>query len=126
MFVAISRNDIARVQKFLDSGLSVNAVIEEQYGHTPLAVAAYYGRYDIAQLLIDKGADVNQRSKGQAKVGVDTPLLRAIWKKQNKVAILLLQHGADPAMLTIGGRTVCEFAEVHKNLEIMPHLPNCS
>ena len=126
MFIAISRNDMHIVQQLIEGGAGVNSIIESTYGQPPLAVAAYYGRYEIAKYLIEKGANVNQTLHGERTPMARTPLLQAIWKKQNKVAILLLVHGADPTIATENGLSACVYARRLKNVEIMPHLPNCS
>jgi ankyrin repeat protein len=122
MFVAISRNDIALVKKILGEGFSPNAIIAVRYGDQPLHAAAYYGRYQIAEMLLARGAAVNALMTGG---NVRTPLLNAIWKKHNDVAILLLKNGADPTIKTMAGATPCEFAKRIGNMEILPHLPNC-
>jgi ankyrin repeat protein len=126
MYIAISRNDMHIVQQLIDGGTGVNSIIEPTYGIAPLSVAAYYGRHEIAKYLIEKGANVNQTLHGKRTPTPRTALLRAIWKKQNKVAILLLEHGADPTITTKNGLSACEYARRLDNFEIMPHLPNCS
>ena len=60
-------------------------------GFTPLHAAAYAGDAAIAELLIAKGADVND---AQNKAGV-TPLFPAIEEDHKEVAELLITQGAD-------------------------------
>ena len=65
-------------------GADVNA--KNKYEQTPLHLAAFNGHKEIAELLTDKGADVN------AKVDGWTPLHSATTKE---VAELLIDNGAD-------------------------------
>ena len=57
-------------------------------GMTPLHLAAEYGRNQVVELLIAKGADVNAEDEDG-----ETPLNRAIKVKQTDLADLLRKHG---------------------------------
>ena len=59
-------------------------------GYTSLQSAASYGRLEIAEYLLNKGAKINYdpNSKG-------TPLYIAIHQKKTDIAKLLLKKGAD-------------------------------
>jgi ankyrin repeat protein len=83
-------------------------------GFTALHFAAREGRLDIARLLLAAGMDVNSRSrpdgseKGRgpsydASISAgSTPLLVATVRAQVPVALLLLEHGADPNVADAG------------------------
>lgn len=58
LFVAISKGDVATVKKFIEYGVDVN---ESRNGMTPLMYAARYNNAEIAQFLIEKGADVSAK-----------------------------------------------------------------
>jgi ankyrin repeat protein len=60
-------------------------------GETALHCAAFWGRYEIAALLIDAGADVNALTERKS-----TPLHDAARLTNAKVARLLLEKGAKP------------------------------
>ena len=64
---------------------------EGTWKRTPLHFIAQIGPPYVAQLLIDKGANVNARDT----LG-DTPLHYASLSNQVDIARLLLEHGADP------------------------------
>ena len=59
-------------------------------GRTPLSYAAEYGQAEIAELLINRGADINVRSNKGA-----TPLLFAIEHKHKNIVDILLKLNAD-------------------------------
>jgi ankyrin repeat protein len=129
VYLAISRNDLPRVKQFLAKGVPINNSVEESYGSTPLGVAAYYGRYEIAKYLIEQGANANLSFRGErGAASASNPLLRAIWKKHNNVAVLLLEHGADPKekSLSYPYKDACQFAKSYNNFQIMAHLSKCS
>jgi hypothetical protein len=63
--------DLAAVQSILAAGVDVNA--KSRYGETALvaAAAAYRARGEIAQLLLESGARVDDRSFGRSAIWVD-------------------------------------------------------
>ena len=73
----------------------VQAILEENPSATgrdaalkcPLAYAARKGRVEIVRLLLDAGTDGHT---------VDEALFEAVWHKHADVAVLLLDHGANP------------------------------
>ncbi|XP_030631346.1 ankyrin repeat and SOCS box protein 3 [Chanos chanos] len=78
--------DIAR---FLASKCSLEAV--DDYGITPLFVAAQYGHHKCLEILADEGANVNCQAKDLA-----TPLLIAAQEGHLACVGVLLAHNADP------------------------------
>lgn len=65
--------------------------IQGSVGETALHCAAFWGRDDIAMMLIDAGAEVNALTDGKA-----TPLHDAARMGSVKIAKMLLDHGAKP------------------------------
>lgn len=73
------------------------SVLEPQRGSTPLLIAARNGQVENARLLLDAGADVNDRApNGQSA------LVLASFSDQGRLAELLLERGADAGDATTG------------------------
>ncbi|NWH57008.1 ASB3 protein, partial [Geococcyx californianus] len=64
---------------------------EDNFGITPLFVAAQYGKLESLRLLVSHGAEVNCQAKDKA-----TPLLIAAQEGHTECVELLLSKGADP------------------------------
>ena len=69
---------------------------ELRSGMTPLHLAAVNGHKEIVELLIAKGADVNEKIASGSNKN-KTPLDFAVIKKQNETATLLRTHGGKTA-----------------------------
>lgn len=67
-----------------------NAVAPD--GFSPLGLAAFFGRPDVAALLVAHGAAVNKASENRMRV---MPLHSAVASRQREITALLLEHGAD-------------------------------
>jgi len=100
---AAKTNDLAEARSFLDAyPEAVDAV--ESHGLRALHWAAFRGHKDMAQLLLDRGADIN----GQGKQG--SPLFLAIGGEQEEMVQFLLDRGADMEVKSRDGRTPLDFA----------------
>ena len=97
LYAAIRSGDVAKVSALLASSADVNAK-ERRGGATPLMLAAAFGSLDTMRMLIDKGADVNARSAGDA-----TALMWAV-NDIDKVR-LLIDKGADVNAVSSLGRS---------------------
>ncbi len=93
LYTAIAKGSLSEVEEIIESGVDINYKYENDRNkseHTALHYAVKYHEYDIAELLIEKGANVN---------AVDIygwhPLLHAVNDGNLKLAELLLKNGAD-------------------------------
>lgn len=72
-----------------------------------LLAACRYGLIEIVQLLLDHGANVNERGSPGGEVGT---IEQAAWTGQEEVLLLLLARGANPYGRESGGGSMCAAA----------------
>ena len=89
-----------------------------RFGQTPLHLAARQNSYDVAQLLINRGADVNETDKDKDGESGWTPLHYAAKKNAAEVAQLLLRRGADGNATSKSGLTPLHTAVRYKAREV--------
>jgi ankyrin repeat protein len=82
-------------------------------GMTPLLYAARDGRLDIVGMLLDAGADINQRDANDIP-----PLITAITNNHPDVARLLIDRGADIKAVDWYGRTPLWAAVETRNMDV--------
>ena len=85
-------------------------------GWTPLHLAAFHGRHEAAQVLLDHGADVAAVStNGMA----NQPLHAAAAGRHLDLVELLLAHGADVEALSDDGRNAIDLATAAGHDEVV-------
>lgn len=82
-----ARFEVAHMIDYEDADVN----LPNELGITPLMTAIYFRDYEIAKMLIEKGADVNAIYKKEHF----SPLIFACNTKKDKIIYLLLQNGAD-------------------------------
>jgi len=111
IFSAITNGDVNKVSELITDKDIINQ--KDFHRQTPLYYSVMYDSYDIAQLLIFKGADVNMRdSTGQS------PLHLAAQKNRPKIAKLLIDNGAKIDMKDNYPKTPLLYAAEENNLEV--------
>ncbi|XP_028966676.1 poly [ADP-ribose] polymerase tankyrase-1 [Galendromus occidentalis] len=134
---ASKRGDVVRLAKLISSD-NINCRDTQGRNSTPLHLAAGYNNLEVAEFLLEKGADVNAQDKGGLiplhnassyghldiaalliKFGtvvnaVDrwgfTPLHEAAQKGRTQLCSLLLAHGANPLLRNNEGQTPLDMA----------------
>jgi Protein of unknown function (DUF1566)/Ankyrin repeats (3 copies)/Ankyrin repeats (many copies) len=82
--------DIKKIELLLKTQPSLVSSKDEQYGQTPLHIAAFNDRLDVAKLLLSDKADVNAKSNNGS-----TPLHLAAGKGNKDIVELLIASKAD-------------------------------
>lgn len=95
---------------------NININVKNKYGSTPLHIAVYP---EIAQILINNGADVNEIDNEE-----ETPLHDCAWngEERGEMIKLLLQNGVDRSKKNYKGQTALDIAISRgdlKNIELL-------
>ncbi|KAH9527824.1 Oxysterol-binding protein- protein 1 [Dermatophagoides farinae] len=70
--------------------IDCKGTVKANFGWSPLHLATYFGHYEVVEILLKNGADVNiQNEEG------DTPLHKAAYTGRENIVILLLAHQAN-------------------------------
>jgi hypothetical protein len=116
LIVAVRRNQPAEVDRLLAAGANVNAdKVKGFEGRPALFHAATYGYVEIAQRLIDAGADVN----AGARTGEVTPLTVAALNGSAPLVALLLSKGAQVNARDASGSTALTEAVRKGDAEVL-------
>jgi ankyrin repeat protein len=118
LFEAIASEDAAKVKKLLDAGADVNGYMMVDIGssamavshavtRTPLMAASAVGNTEIAEILIDAGADLDAQMRGGSLSMGETVLIDAINQGMlignTDCVELLIKKGADVNKPSDGG-----------------------
>ena len=114
IFAAVEKDDAAAVSRLLDAGADINE-LKKRTSHerftasiTPLGRALTLGKINVARLLINRRADVNQTFVIVQESGelTEYPLFAAMMLDDNFVtARAMLEHGANPNIFDFDGNT---------------------
>jgi len=94
VFEAAAIGDTGRLRTVLDEDPSLATAWSED-GFTPLHFAAFFGHPDAAELLIERGADLEARSTNRDFALDASPLHSAVAARQREAIEVLLDAGAD-------------------------------
>jgi ankyrin repeat protein len=95
---------IERYKLLIEHGYNVNSFkTKYSHGQTPLMWACYCGKSEVVKLLVESGADVNQKDKND-----ETAIISAMQgnnKDFPEIVDYLIDHGADPNSKSQFGHT---------------------
>ena len=98
LHLSVLQNNLDFVKQHIEADTDLNK--KDQYGSTPLIIAATFGRNEIAKELIEAGAGLNVSNNEES-----TPLHIAAFFARPKIVRLLLDYGADKYLRNIAGST---------------------
>ncbi len=105
---ALESGDVDALNELIKEGLNVNVTRD---GTTPLMFAASKGRVEIAEAIIQAGANVNEKTDDGW-----TALHKAAWDQSKRDIIeLLMQSGVDIEARNKAGKTALQLAEEKGN-----------
>jgi hypothetical protein len=90
MLRAISTNDMEEIVGLLEKGFPIDGVVDKKYGYNSLQIAAMVNHFPLIELLVLRGADINQKDK----LG-NTPLMHAVANLNHEAIHSLLRNGSD-------------------------------
>ncbi|XP_013379306.1 ankyrin repeat and SAM domain-containing protein 6 [Lingula anatina] len=105
---ATKNGNLQRVKEILDEDISQVDAFSPGDGATPLMFAAMTGRMDIAQLLVEKGSDVNK----QDCISGWTAIMQALYHGKKAMAKYLIGVGADVSLQAKNGCTAFDMASL--------------
>jgi ankyrin repeat protein len=107
---AAKKGDVALAVALLKADPSLARTAEAD-GTTPLHCAAWKGHVEVAELLLDAGAEVNALNQDAHYGG--TPLHAAAHGNQKPVVELLIRRGAALDVVSCNGRTPLQETTYH-------------
>jgi ankyrin repeat protein len=118
LMVACEEADLPIIQDLIARGATVNTF--NDYGNSPLILAAFYGRDDIVQELLNHGALIDAMSPQ----GTWTALMAACHQNRLSTVRLLLDAGADLNIINNDGYTPLLWTTIRGQTEILQQLLN--
>ena len=119
---AAGRGDLETVRQLLDDNPAWIHTVGS-HGRTMLWEAAYRGKLEMVQFLLERGADINLPGCYHIEHRIEiTPYCAARLKRRNLVADYLLQHGATLDIHTAA--YLNDYDTVHAHLDSDPSLIN--
>jgi ankyrin repeat protein len=107
------------VKFVLDRGKSININDTGEWGLTPLYLSVDYGFYDIAELLINKGADINFKDKYG-----DYCINKAAFRGSYDIVRLFISKGADIYVKDQDGGTLLLYGARSGSMDLVTYLIN--
>ena len=111
---AAALGDAARVTALLEADPG-NVATRSADGFTALHYAAFFGHPEVAEALVERGADPDAVAEGPTRV---RPLHSAAASRSGAVARILLGAGAEPDPRQAGGYTPLMAAALHGDEEL--------
>ena len=105
LFSAVEKEDLTKVKEIISQKPNVNWANPDMARFTSLIKASYNGNVEIAQILLENGADPNKTT-----IRNETALYWATLKRKPHIADLLVKHRADVNIADEHGETPLHLA----------------
>ncbi len=105
MHAAANAENTSILSLLIEHGADMEGRMRRIFGRTPLNRAAWHGRLEVGQCLLDRGANINTRDDKR-----DTPLINTLREGHVEFARILLERGAVIDAQNNSGKTVLHFA----------------
>ncbi|WP_298420172.1 ankyrin repeat domain-containing protein [uncultured Kordia sp.] len=109
-----SKAQIAKIYK--ETPEMIN--LKNDVGYTPFLLACYNGNAEVVEFLINKVENIN------SVTSYGTPLMAAVYKKDEKIIDILLKHNVDVNKTDENGTTALHYATLFNNTSIAEKLIN--
>lgn len=118
LIIATTHNNLQKVKKLLKSIFNINEI--DEYGDSALLHAAWNCNIEIAELLLDSGADIDlEDSDGEtALFSVVQNTIISIEQKY-KMIKFLLKHNANCNHINKNNRNIIQVIEDQGNLDVL-------
>ena len=118
LFNAIEEQNVEIVRKIITKNNSLlEAIVYDNYKHTPLLYASMKGYTKIVELLLELNANVEAKDEDN-----DTPLMMASLYGNIDVVKLLVQHKANINMTDTERDTALHLATMNSHVEVIKYL----
>lgn len=108
LHIVTARRDTTWMTYMLAKGANVNA--KDVRGVSPLVLACNLGFIEGVQLLVDRGARIDEPNDAG-----ETPLISAVHRRDTAMMRVLLKAGADPDRSDNSGRNARDYAKLSSN-----------
>lgn len=112
---ALKTGNIDFIKVYIAANNPINSLLKN--GESPISYAMTYRQFDVANFLVDNGADVNLHSNGGF-----SPLMNAIAMGGRKLAKKIISFNADVNQKSGGGISPLSIAALCGDLEMVEHL----
>jgi len=109
-FDSIKKGDLENINHHLED-VDVNAYDQKNY--TALMVAAESGLTDVANFLLENGANIDKRGRGEL-----TAIFFAVFMKNDDVIKLLLNKNANTTLTDAKGNSICDYNDKYIDIII--------
>nr|CAI5860872.1 unnamed protein product [Callosobruchus analis] len=122
LYKSICSGDIAVVQQVLESGYDVNSPVYDNW--TPILLAVSFGNYEVTDLLVKNGANINSDKDGSTALmmACNCPNQTSSYSESMKIIQLLVDKGANVKSINHKRMTALMFAASNGHLEAVKFL----